>query len=99
VTRQQDGTTESKVLLENLLVLAVDAPANLNPDDKQPRAVTVTIACKPDQAEKLAQAVQHGELKVVTRKEDDERIGKMPDVLIRAMCRPDAEGIDQPPKP
>jgi Flp pilus assembly protein CpaB len=96
VTRQQDGTNESKVLLANLLVLAVDVPAKLNRDEKEPRAATVTVACKPEDAEKLAQAARNGELKVVLSKEDDERIGKLQDGVLRvAMSHPDDEDSNQ----
>jgi pilus assembly protein CpaB len=65
----------SKIILQNVLVLAVDQ-VNVRPEDKQAViANTVTVAVTPQEAEKLAIANSLGDLRLILRPfGDDEKI-------------------------
>jgi pilus assembly protein CpaB len=62
----------SKIILQNVLVLAVDQVA-VRPDDKQAVvSSTVTVAVTPQEAEKLALANSLGDLRLILRPFGDE---------------------------
>lgn len=72
VVTNPNGEVNAKIILQNILVLAVDQNAS-RPDDKQAViATTVTVQVTPDQAEKLALADKMGTLRLILRSFDDE---------------------------
>jgi pilus assembly protein CpaB len=76
VLRKGDTDSAAKIILQNVLVLAVDT-LSARPDDKQAHvASTVTLAVTPEQAEKLSLAEQLGTLKLTLRPFGDEDLVK-----------------------
>ena len=75
VVRRSDAETSSKIILQNILILAVDANS-VKPEDKQNIvASTVTVEVTPQQSEKLALASEQGSLRMILRSYgDDERV-------------------------
>lgn len=72
VQRKGDNDSSAKIILQNVLVLAVDT-LNVRPEDKQAHiASTVTLAVTPTQAERLCLAEQLGMLKLTLRPFGDE---------------------------
>ena len=63
-TVTKDGKTESKIVVQDVLVFAV----NVNADKEKP--MLVTVAVKPDQVEKLATVTQSGKLSLALRAPD-----------------------------
>lgn len=66
-----DGERTAHTILQNMLVLAVGEIANREGDKQTLLASTVTLAAKPDEAQKLILAQSLGELKLLLRKFDD----------------------------
>jgi len=69
------GETLSKIILQNLLVLAVDQSPNRPEDGKQ--AVvgsTVTVQVTPEQAERLSLAQRMGTISLIRRSFDDNNV-------------------------
>jgi pilus assembly protein CpaB len=72
VMRRGDTDTISKMILQNILVLAVDQ-TQIRPDDKQAVvANTVTVEVTPAQAETLSLATEMGTLRLILRPFGDE---------------------------
>lgn len=72
VIRRNENETLSKIILQNILVLAVDQ-TQTRPDDKQAVvANTVTVQVTPPQAEALQLAKEMGTLSLILRSFDDE---------------------------
>jgi pilus assembly protein CpaB len=72
VVRRNENETYSKIILQNVLVLAVDAISQ-RPDDKQSiPATTVTVQVTPAQAETLSLATELGTLRLILRPFGDE---------------------------
>jgi pilus assembly protein CpaB len=68
-----NGETTSKIILQKILVLAVDQSAN-RPDDKQAVvASTVTVQVTPEQAQRLALAQKLGTISLILRAFDDDQ--------------------------
>lgn len=67
----------SQVILQNMLVLAADMDYIRNPDKQAMLASTVTLAAKPDDATKLRLAGAVGELSLILRPSDDDKIVKI----------------------
>src|SRR5260370_25238506 len=60
-------------ILQDILVLAVDTQSQRNPDNPQTiLAATVTLALKPEDAQKLALATNNGELRLTLRNVQDD---------------------------
>jgi pilus assembly protein CpaB len=67
------GKTISKIILQNILVLAVDQLSN-RPDDKSAVvANTVTVEVTPEQAQRLALAQKLGSINLILRAFDDDK--------------------------
>jgi Flp pilus assembly protein CpaB len=74
--RGNDAETTAKVLLQNVLVLAVGT-IHQRPDDKQALLEsTVTLAVTPEQAEKLTLAQEMGTLRLILRPFNDDELVK-----------------------
>jgi Flp pilus assembly protein CpaB len=69
VERRSDEQTEPKVILQNLLVLAVDV-GGCNLHEVGPWYTTVTLAAKPEEAAELALAASTGEIRLALRAAD-----------------------------
>jgi pilus assembly protein CpaB len=76
VITNTNGETSAKIILQNILVLAVDQSANRPEDGKQAVvANTVTVQVTPDQAEHLALANKMGTINLILRSfGDDEKV-------------------------
>src|SRR5262249_35084040 len=74
--RAGDTNSISRIILENMLVLAVDAQRMRDPEKDAHQASTVTLEAKPDEAEKLTIAGAIGDLRLVLRSNDDEESAK-----------------------
>jgi pilus assembly protein CpaB len=61
----------SKIVLQNMLVLAVDAQDTRNPEQRNMIAQTVTVAATPAEAARLALAQAVGELRLVLKNGGD----------------------------
>jgi pilus assembly protein CpaB len=71
VTRRNEDV-QSRIILQNVLVLAVDQSSQ-RPEDKQATlSSTVTVLVTPDQAEKLSLATELGTLRLILRPFGDE---------------------------
>jgi pilus assembly protein CpaB len=57
----------SKIILQDMLVLAVDAQAQRNPEQPHILGQTVTVAAKPEEATRLTLAASLGELRLILR--------------------------------
>lgn len=72
VARRGDSESTAKIILQNVLVLAVDTQ-EIRPDDKNALIPsTVTLAVTPEQSERLSLAGEMGSLKLVLRGFGDE---------------------------
>src|SRR2546427_2297309 len=72
VVKRNENETYSKIILQNILVLAVDQ-TSIRPEDKQAFvANTVTVQVTPQQAEVLSLAMELGTLKLIMRAYGDE---------------------------
>jgi pilus assembly protein CpaB len=74
VVRPKPDEARAKMLLENVLVVAVDQ-VGARPGEKSPPP-TLTVAVKPEQALKLAEAVKTGDLRVLLRPVGEEKPAK-----------------------
>jgi pilus assembly protein CpaB len=72
VTEQRAGDKVSRLLLKNVLVLAVEIPV---PNDKEavPGITVVTVAVSKDDAQKLALAAQNGEIRMVLQAPEENK--------------------------
>src|SRR5207249_8992491 len=62
-TLNRADSSQSMILLEDMLVLATDGEDKREDDKRSKLATTVTLAVKPDDTQKLALAAQNGELR------------------------------------
>src|SRR5438309_1288348 len=70
VVTNPNGEISAKIILQNILVLAVDQSANRAEDKQATIASTVTVQVTPDQAEKLALAQKMGQISLTLRSFD-----------------------------
>ncbi len=76
-TVRSGDNSETRTILQNMLVLACDATSN-RPDDKGSiLASTVTLAAKPEDVQRLRLAEAIGELSLSLRGAEDEDIAKL----------------------
>jgi len=75
--RRSDGEATSHTLLQNMLVLAVGETPIRDTEKQTILASTVTLAAKPDEAQKLILAQDLGNLKLILRKYDDLEVRKV----------------------
>ncbi len=76
----RNGTNESisKMILQNMLVLAVDMVANRDNQTTTMLGSTVTLAATPEEAQRLSLAGALGELRLTLRTPDDNKIVRLP---------------------
>jgi pilus assembly protein CpaB len=83
---------QTKVLLQDMLVLAVDQSSQRDPNEPTKLGNTVTLAAKPEEAQRLALASTLGELRLTLRAlGDNERI-RLPATKLSEFDRPIREG-------
>jgi pilus assembly protein CpaB len=97
VKRGGDNDSQSKIILQNVLVLAVDTMP-VRPEDKQAVvASTVTLALRPEQVELLSLASEQGSLRLVLRSFDDEEIVRTTGISPKSIAK-GGESVDASPK-
>jgi Flp pilus assembly protein CpaB len=79
---------ESKIILQNMLVLAVDTKDAKDPDQRSILGQTVTLAAKPEEAQRLALASTLGELQLILRPFGDREISHIPASHARDLDHP-----------
>lgn len=107
VARRGDQESTAKIILQNVLVMAVDLMP-VRPDDKQAHiANTVTLALTPEQSERLSLATEMGTVKLVLRPFGDEEIVRSAGATNKTIARggehsdatgPGAEDPEEPRK-
>ncbi len=87
-TTRGDTGALSRIILQDVLVLAVDQQHVRESDKTAIPASTVTLQLKPDEAEKLSLAASLGELRLILRSEDDHEVvhtaGSRPSDVVHA---------------
>jgi len=79
-----DGQQRSKVVLQNIKVLATGKTVELK-DDKPVEAPTVTLLVSPDEAEKLTLATRYEPLRLALRNYQDEEFVRTPGASTRVL--------------
>jgi pilus assembly protein CpaB len=99
VMRRNENETYSKIILQNVLVLAVDQTP-IRPDDK-PAMVpsTVTVQVTPAQAEALSLASDLGSLRLILRSFGDEEKVATRGVTPKSLLQSDSNGEPKEPEP
>jgi len=99
VMRRNENETYSKIILQNVLVLAVDQTP-IRPDDK-PAMVpsTVTVQVTPGQAEALSLASDLGSLRLILRSFGDEERVATRGVTPKSLLQSDGSGEPKEPEP
>lgn len=101
VSTLRGGQNESvsKIILQNMLVLAVDTNAQRDPNSPSMLGSTVTLAATPEEATRLALAASLGELRLTLRTPDDNKIVRLPGSRWDDLGKPihDAQGKDEEP--
>lgn len=77
-SRGNPGDSMSKIILQNMLVLAVDTIANRDGQTNSILGSTVTLAASPEEAQRLSLAAALGELRLTLRTPDDNKIVRLP---------------------
>ncbi len=77
-TRGNPHESSSKIILQNMLVLAVDTIANRDGQTNSILGSTVTLAATPEEAQRLSLAAALGELRLTLRTPDDNKIVRLP---------------------
>jgi pilus assembly protein CpaB len=87
-TRGNARESSSKIILQNMLVLAVDTIANRDNQTNSILGSTVTLAATPEEAQRLALAAALGELRLTLRTPDDNRIVRLPSAKWEDLGKP-----------
>src|SRR5262249_18518368 len=99
VSRTNEKEQVSKIILQNVLVLAVDQQP-VRPEDKQAMVPsTVTLAVTPEQAERLTLASETGLLKLILRPFGDEEVVKTQGVSPKAIIKGNDANTDNNDEP
>ena len=77
-TRGGGSESTAKIILQNMLVLAVDTIANRDNQTTSMLGSTVTLAATPEEAQRLSLAAAMGELRLTLRTPDDNKIVRLP---------------------
>jgi pilus assembly protein CpaB len=68
---KKDGEPQAVVVLQDVLVVAVDQPARKG--EEKPPEPTITVAVMPEEALRLAEAAERGTFRVTLRSSMDEK--------------------------
>ncbi len=74
VSRRGDENSVAKIILQNILVLAVDVKDTREDGTKVYMGTTVTLAAKPEEAQELALEASMGEIRLTLRGAGDNKI-------------------------
>jgi Flp pilus assembly protein CpaB len=77
-TRGNQHESAARIILQNMLVLAVDTIANRDNQTNSILGSTVTLAASPEEAQRLSLAAALGELRLTLRTPDDNKIVRLP---------------------
>jgi pilus assembly protein CpaB len=89
VSTLNNGTeSETKIILQNMLVLAVDTQDNKDPEKKAILGQTVTLSAKPEEAQRLALAQKLGELRLILRPAGDKEVVSVKPAKPHDLARP-----------
>lgn len=105
ISTLRGGVNESvsKVIMQNMLVLAVDTNAQRDPSQPHMLGSTVTLAAKPDEATRLALASNLGDLRLTLRGMGDNSVVKLSNTRYEDMDKPIHEaggsGAAEAPEP
>jgi pilus assembly protein CpaB len=93
-TRGGAAESMSKIILQNMLVLAIDTNAQRDPNSSNMLGSTVTLAATPEEAQRLSLASAMGDLRLALRTPDDTRIVRLPGSKVDDLGKPtrDASG-------
>jgi Flp pilus assembly protein CpaB len=95
--RGGEGGDSSITLLQDMLVLAADMETSRSPDQPAKISQTVTLAVKPDEAQKLALATARGELRLTLRRSDDKETPQTRKTTPRDVDRGSTDGEPEGP--
>jgi pilus assembly protein CpaB len=95
-TVKQGDQTYSHVILQNMLVLASDMTTHRDPDKQGMLANTVTLAARPEDAEKLRLAGAIGELSLMLRGANDDKFIVLKPATAGDMLKTRDAGIPRP---
>src|SRR5579875_2966747 len=87
-TRGNPHESTSRIILQNMLVLAVDTIANRDNQTNSILGSTVTLAATPEEAQRLSLAAALGELRLTLRTPDDNRIVRLPSAKWEDLGKP-----------
>jgi pilus assembly protein CpaB len=87
-TMRNGNESVSKIILQNMLVLAVDTNATRNPNSSTILGSTVTLAATPEEAMRLSLATALGELRLTLRTPDDNKIVRLPGAKYEDLGKP-----------
>ncbi|HWG47258.1 MAG TPA: Flp pilus assembly protein CpaB [Gemmataceae bacterium] len=90
--RGGSSESESKIIMQNMLVLAVDTTAVRDTQTQSILGSTVTLAATPEEANRLALATALGELRLTLRTPDDTRIVRLPGAKWGDLGKPTRDG-------
>jgi pilus assembly protein CpaB len=83
----------SQIILQNMLVLAADTKIDPEEGKQSMIATTITLAARPEEAQKLRLAGSLGELSLILRRHDDEEIVSTKSVGMREMNTPSSGSV------
>jgi len=83
VMRRGDENSVAKIILQNVLVLAVDVNKTREENKDTYLGTTVTIAAKPEDAQQFALAQALGELRLILRGAGDDNVVTLKDVTFK----------------
>lgn len=87
-TRGNSNESMSKIILQNMLVLAVDTISNRDTQTTSLLGSTVTLAATPEEAQRLSLASALGELRLTLRAPEDNKIVRLPGSKLEDLGRP-----------
>jgi pilus assembly protein CpaB len=103
VSTMRGGAAESvsKIILQNMLVLAVDTNATRDPNSSSMLGSTVTLAATPEEAMRLSLASAMGEMRLTLRTPDDNTIVRLPATKWEDLSKPthDMSSKEEEPAP
>jgi pilus assembly protein CpaB len=91
-TRGNAHDSSSKIILQNMLVLAVDTIASRDNQTSSILGSTVTLAATPEEAQRLSLAAALGELRLTLRTPDDNKIVRLPGAKWEDLGKPMHDG-------
>jgi len=91
-TRGADAS--AKMILQNMLVLAVDTIDNRQGDQKTILGQTITLAATPEEATRLSLASSNGELRLLLKSASDTGRTAAVEVTANDLKRPSGQGAD-----